>query len=122
MPLKYALRTRWSAPWLRLLIITAVFLAGCGQRGDKPTPDKVPDGSLIFKQRCVSCHGADGTMGANGAANLAASALPEDETIRVISSGRKGMMPFKTVLSEAEIKAVAQYVMAIRQHNKAHAE
>jgi len=100
---------------LRLLIVCV--LAGCGQAERKPAP-KVPaplNGSLIYKQHCVSCHGTDGTLGANGATNLTLSALSREEVIEVISNGRKVMTPFKTILSEEEIKTVAEYVMEMRQ-------
>ncbi|HXH18479.1 MAG TPA: cytochrome c [Chitinophagales bacterium] len=96
------------------LITLTVLLFSCKQN-HRPAPAPTPEGKLIYKQYCVSCHGADGTMGANGASNLAVSALSEEETIAIISHGRKVMTPFKEILTEDEIKAVAKYVMTMRK-------
>ena len=108
--------------YVRNLILVAAFLYGCGQQDNKPASVKPSAGGLIYRQYCISCHGADGTMGANGAPNLATSILSEDETIGIISNGRKGMMPFKEVLSEDEIRSVAKSVAEMRQNSRADAE
>lgn len=72
-----------------------------------------PDGAKIYKTRCVTCHGAKGNMGANGAANLTASVLPLNERVQVITHGRKVMNAFKNILKPEEIQAVAEYTMTL---------
>lgn len=69
------------------------------------------DGKTVFKQHCITCHGANGQMGLNGAKNLKESILPMADRINLIKQG-KGVMPaFAAQLSEKKIKAVAEYSM-----------
>ena len=81
-------------------------------RSNKPLQ---PDGMAVFRQKCVNCHGADGQLGLNGAKNLALSTLPLEDRIQVITLGRKLMTPFKNVLTEAEITAVANYTITLKK-------
>ncbi|MBV6439485.1 MAG: hypothetical protein EPGJADBJ_01126 [Saprospiraceae bacterium] len=91
----------------------------CGSAGDQinrpaataqssPAP-ATPDGRAIFRKYCVTCHGADGKLGLNGAKDLTVSTLALEERINVITYGRKVMTPFNEVLTPEEIKAVAEY-------------
>lgn len=73
------------------------------------------DGKAIYKQYCVACHGLYGDMGASGAFNLQESELPLEERVNVITNGRNVMTPFKSILSEAEIQAVAEYTLELKQ-------
>ena len=72
--------------------------------------DRQISGADIYKTRCVTCHGMDGAMGNNGAKNLIVSEMPINDRLKVIRNGKGGIMPaFKTLLSQEEILAVAQY-------------
>jgi cytochrome c6 len=72
-------------------------------------------GQQVFKKNCVACHGVDGTMGLNGAANLATSTLSKEETIKVITSGRKAMLSFRGILNDKEIESAALYITKFRE-------
>lgn len=72
-----------------------------------------PDGEKIYKTYCVTCHGLYGNMGASGAFDLTTSELSIDERVLVITNGRKLMTPFKSLLDEKEIRAVAKYTMKL---------
>jgi mono/diheme cytochrome c family protein len=72
-------------------------------------PIAVPDGMAVFRKNCITCHGADGRLGLNGAKDLTASKLSLNERIHIITNGKNLMTPFKALLTEAEIKAVAEY-------------
>lgn len=72
-----------------------------------------PDGMAVFRKYCVTCHGADGKLGLNGAKDLTACILPLEERINVITYGRKVMTPFNEVLTAEEIKAVAEYTLTL---------
>ena len=74
-----------------------------------------PDGSKIYKQYCVTCHGLYGDMGASGAFNLTTSTLSKEERIQVITKGRNLMTPFEGLLSEEKIEAVAEYIETLRE-------
>lgn len=77
----------------------------------KPNPDL---GKKIYKQYCALCHGKDGKLGVNGAGDLTASAISEEEVTTRIKKGKGLMTPFEEILSETQIKAVTKYVMEMR--------
>ncbi len=81
---------------------------------EKPAAD-APDGKKIYKQYCIACHGLYGDMGASGAFNLQTSTLQVEERVAVITNGRNAMTPFKDLLSEEQIKAVAQYTLELKK-------
>jgi cytochrome c6 len=76
-----------------------------------------PDGMAVFRQNCVICHGADGKLGTNGAKDLTVSELPLEGRIQIITNGKNLMTPFKAVLTEAEIQAVANYTLTLKKSN-----
>ncbi len=82
---------------------------------DKPTTVIINEkGKNVFKTYCILCHGADGKLGLNGAMDMTQSILTLEERIQVITNGRNTMAPYKGVLDEAEIKAVAEYTMIFK--------
>jgi mono/diheme cytochrome c family protein len=102
------------------------FAAACGSAEDEnarraaaaaqnPDSQLVPDGMAVFRQKCVTCHGADGALGLNGAKNLGLSTLTLEERINIITNGKKLMTPFGTLLSPEEIKAVAEYTQTFKK-------
>ena len=98
--------------------LLATLVYACSQSSDKGSSDpsaSAPkaNGEKVYKLYCVTCHGLYGDMGASGAFNLQSSVLPVEERINVITNGRKAMTPFKELLSEEKIKAVAAYTMTL---------
>lgn len=94
------------------IFLTIIFLGSCGSGESKP---KVISGFGVFNGRCVTCHGADGRMGLNGAKVLPESTLSLEERIAVVSNGRNNVMPaFKDLLTKEEIEAVAKYTMKLK--------
>ena len=71
-------------------------------------------GKEVFSSYCVKCHGDDGKKALMGASDLSLSAIDRTEVIRVITEGRNGMTPYAEVLSAAQIEAVSDYVMGLR--------
>lgn len=74
-----------------------------------------PDGMAVFRQNCVICHGADGRLNLNGAKDLSASVRTREERIEIIAHGKNMMTPFQTILSPAEIAAVADYTLSLKK-------
>lgn len=72
-------------------------------------------GKEVYQQYCKNCHGADGKMQLNNAANLATSDMTEEEMRNIIRNGKKMMMAYKNVLSEKEIDAVIKYTKSLRK-------
>ncbi len=106
-----------------LFFLLAAFVIACGGKEETASSagnsqasvaSASVDGEKIYKQYCVTCHGIYGDMGASGAFNLKTSQLTVDERIQVITNGRNAMTPFKTLLNEEKIKAVAEYTMTLK--------
>jgi mono/diheme cytochrome c family protein len=95
----------------------AVFLVACdsSDTSGATASGNGTDGKSIYKDYCIACHGYYGDMGGSGAFDLTKSTLPLEERIQVITNGRKLMTPFKGMLSEKKIKAVAGYIETLRQ-------
>jgi len=66
-------------------------------------------GEYIWKTNCVLCHGHDGKLSVNGAKDLALSKMKVEDRMIIIRDGKNQMVPFKSLLSEEKIKAVANY-------------
>ena len=120
---------------MRLSIISLcaslLFLASCGggsssDNGSSSASDSnsesstaaaasAPDGQKIFRTYCITCHGLDGKLALNGAKDLSVSEVPLDERIAQITNGKNLMTPFKGILTEEEIQAVAEYTLTLKQ-------
>ncbi len=74
-------------------------------------------GAQTYKSNCVVCHGADGTGTPTGK-SLMAPDLHSDAVQKMtvaqmttqVSDGKNNMPPFKSTLSEEQIKEVVAYV------------
>ena len=74
-------------------------------------------GAQTYKSNCVVCHGADGTGTPTGK-SLKAPDLHSDavqkmtvaQMVTQVSDGKNNMPPFKSTLSEDQIKDVVAYV------------
>ena len=103
-----------------IICVAVLFATACGSAGEQnkaaaqsAAAITIPDGAAIFRQYCVTCHGADGKLGLNGAKDLTISTLTLEERINVITYGKKVMTPFNEVLTPEEIKAVAEYTQKL---------
>ncbi|HJR18926.1 MAG TPA: cytochrome c [Actinomycetota bacterium] len=87
-----------------------------GEPQSKPTST---DGRTIFVQaNCAGCHGIDGT-GTRGPSLVsgAAATLTLDEIIARVNNGKRlaGMPKFEGFLTPEQIRAVAEYVVSLRE-------
>lgn len=99
-----------------VFLLTLFYLTNCqSDQVGQSDKDATINGALIFNRNCKICHGIDGRLGLNGAKDLTASVLREQERIDIITGGKKIMPPFKTVLSEKEIQAVAAFTLSLKQ-------
>ena len=108
-------------------IVTLFFAIGCESAEDKIAQRAreaaqnssdvhfIPDGAAVFRKNCVTCHGAEGNLGLNGAKDLTACTLNLDERMTIVTEGKKLMTPFGTILSRQEIKAVAEYTLTLKK-------
>ena len=85
----------WPRPLLALPALV-VLAAGCDLPG-KPVPRKeTPQFEDIYGKNCAGCHGTDGKLGPAPPLNdpIFRAAIPEDELMMTITSGRpKTPMP-----------------------------
>lgn len=100
---------------LVLLIACSNTEANTSKTSAAGTASAKVDGEKIYKTYCVTCHGIYGDMGGSGAFDLTKSTLSLEERIKVISEGRNLMTPFKEILSEEKIRAVAEYIETLRK-------
>ncbi len=81
---------------------------------DQPEIDQV-DSKKLFKMHCSICHGFKGDMMINGAKDLVKSRITTQEAVAQIYHGKGLMTPYKGVLKDAEIIAVAKYAETLRR-------
>jgi cytochrome c6 len=101
-----------------LFSIVVILVSACGgnENANSRASDSEPkeiSGYQIYKTHCRQCHGVDGRMGLNGAKPIPDSELSLEERILHISNGKGAMQPYKGLLSEEKIKAVAEYTMTL---------
>jgi len=110
-----------SAGWCLILV-----LGVCGSAMAQGNA-KTAAGATIFKNKCVLCHGADGTgntpLGKQlQAANLHSKEVQSrsDEELRtIVHDGQTNMPPFGEQLTDDEIVQVIQYVRTFAAPAKA---
>lgn len=98
-----------------LLIITAIVLAGTAAAGEDNAA-----GASVFKAKCVTCHGQDGSGTAVGkslqAADLRSPQVQnksDAELTQAISDGKGNMPGFKGNITDDEIHAVLAHVRTL---------
>ncbi|MGH2786018.1 MAG: c-type cytochrome [Actinomycetota bacterium] len=87
-----------------------------GEPQSKPTST---DGRTIFVQaNCAGCHGLDG-RGSRGPSLVSggAASLTLDEIVARVNNGKRlaGMPKFEGFLTPEQIRAVAEYVVSLRE-------
>ena len=97
-------------------------LMACG--GEGKTNEKEPavaqevaqrsEGEKIYKLYCIVCHGVDGKLALNGAKDITLSEFTLEERIINITEGKNLMTPFKGILSDEQIRQVAEYTMTMK--------
>lgn len=103
-----------------LVFLAALWILACGgaESGDQSNTDELAEarhpGQKVYNNYCITCHGYNGTMGANGAHNLKESTLTLEERIEVITNGRNTMTAFGKTLSEEQIQDVSEYIETLR--------
>lgn len=86
------------------------------EKEDLKTPMNIEDAKAIYLLNCASCHGGDGTLKSAGAADLSKSKMTDSQIENVILNGNlKGMMPYKDILTEREVKGLVKFVPTLRK-------
>lgn len=94
-------------------IVVMLSISCSSNSNQESTGEQKVSGYQIYKNNCRLCHGVDGRMGLNGAKPIPDSELSLEDRIKHIANGKGAMQPYKGILSEAQIKAVAEYTMTL---------
>ena len=78
-------------------------------------------GEAVYKAKCQSCHGAEGTpnpgiakmMGVKPAGDPSVKSISEAQMIADTTNGKGKMTAFKGKLTDAEIKATVDYFRSL---------
>jgi cytochrome c553 len=102
-----------------LLIIGAYGMAEISKKQKSKSMEAISGSTLngqeLFKAGCISCHGADGKLGLMGAPDLSISTMGLAEKMELIKNGKGAMTPFAEILTEEQIKAVAEYSESLKK-------
>jgi mono/diheme cytochrome c family protein len=94
-------------------LTVAAVACSAGEAGPKPTDPQLAVGWQVYKDRCASCHGAQGGGGAGPklAGTVVADFPNIGDQITIVENGKgSGAMPaWKGTLTTAEIEAVVDY-------------
>jgi cytochrome c oxidase cbb3-type subunit 3 len=87
--------------------------AGDGMNMD----EMIAAGATLYAEKgCIACHGMKGEgnqIGPNLTDNFWLNGCSTDDLIKIITEGKpeKGMTPYKTMMSENQIKNVSTYIL-----------
>jgi mono/diheme cytochrome c family protein len=73
------------------------------------------DSKKLFRTHCAICHGFKGNMMVNGAKDLTKSKIALNEAVAQIYHGKGLMTPYKGILEDTEIVALAKYAEGLRK-------
>lgn len=76
---------------------------------------KAVDAKKMFKNYCALCHGRKGNMEINGAKKLSKSKASLEQRVAQIYFGKGTMTPFKGMIKDEEIIAVAKYIDELKK-------
>ncbi|MER2088465.1 MAG: cytochrome c550 [Sporosarcina sp.] len=92
-------------------------IAGQGEEGKTEeaagAADSVEfDAEAVSQGKCIGCHGGDLTGGMGPA--LAGTKLSKDEIKTIIKDGTDGGMPGGLITDDAELDAMADYILSLK--------
>ncbi len=73
------------------------------------------DAKAKYRVFCIACHGPKGDLNFNNATDLTQSTIGLEESIAQIYHGKGMMTPFKGIMKDKEIVAVAKYIEKLRK-------
>lgn len=102
-----------------LLIIGAYGLAEMSKKQKSKSMENIGATTInaqeLYSASCARCHGDDGKLGLLDASDLTASAMDVSARIEIIKNGKGAMTPFNEVLTDEQIKAVAEYSEGLKK-------
>ena len=94
-------------------LCTLIILAACSKKGvATKTKEKPINAQAVFSDNCAHCHGADGKTGR--APDLSRTSLDKGGLVNIITKGEGHMPAFEDKLTQREIEAMANFVLALK--------
>jgi mono/diheme cytochrome c family protein len=114
------LRSKIISKSVFTLIVIAFGLTFLIQNSNHHAVSAKSGGADIYRQNCITCHGADGKANTpkgkrKGATDLTKSTIGTAQGIKVITNGRELMPSFSDTLSDAEIREVMAFIRGFRK-------
>ncbi|WP_138754192.1 c-type cytochrome [Paenibacillus sinopodophylli] len=105
------------------VIIGAILVTACGNttttdrtQNDRNEGQSVQssEAEIIYKKKCMSCHGTD-LQGRRGPSlqNIG-SRLTENEILEIVTNGRKGMPRFENNIPAEDIQLVSKWMSELK--------
>jgi mono/diheme cytochrome c family protein len=73
------------------------------------------EGKMLYKQNCKHCHGSSGNQGLFGIKRLSKSNLNDEDAIRIIKNGKRGMPSFSNKFDDHQIKELTLFIKSLRK-------
>ena len=96
-----------------IVFVFLLLVIACGGHTSSSEANET-NGLAIYKKYCITCHGSDGKLALNGAKDITVSPLSEEERVELVIRGKNTMMPFGSILSPEEIRAVVAYTLTLK--------
>lgn len=117
-----SVRTHTSLHTAAAVLAVAVAMSAMSALAPPLAAAPAQDGAMLFRDRCMLCHGADGSgntsMGKAVKAGDLRSAPIQSQTdaqlAATVSKGKGSMPAFETLLSKQEIAAVVRYLRTFK--------
>ena len=103
---------------MKYLLPLFILLVSCAEEDSTNEEEPTDPRKKTYLKYCMSCHGASGTMGFSGSADLTQSIMPRDSVVYMIKKGKNAMLPMEDVMTAEDIEIVADYVMSIRTNKQ----
>lgn len=113
-----------NKPFVCAALLLAVSLSACGQPAKTPPADQgaatpAPEGGTatvdaqaIYKQNCLSCHGANFEGGVGPNLTKVGGKYSKDQIAAIVANGRGAMPGFKGRLSDTDTGALSDWLAA----------
>jgi mono/diheme cytochrome c family protein len=96
--------------WKRTIpMLIPLLIFACGESSESSV--QTLEVKQLYKKYCTACHGPDGKKQFNDAPDLSVSQLTIEDRMHLIRNGKGLMVAYKGILTEEEIRLLAEYTL-----------
>ncbi|MOA03111.1 Cytochrome c-551 precursor [compost metagenome] len=105
------------------ILIGGMLVAACGNSTTaEQTPNNSSEGQsvenseaeIIYKKKCMSCHGTDLQGGRGPSLQTIGSRLTEAEITEIVTNGRNGMPRFENNIPAEDIQRISKWMSELK--------